>query len=657
MLGFADERGGRVAILGCDRGGEFMSNNFTEYLKNSGTICHLTVHDSPASNGAVEQANQTHLDGARAMMEVAKLPKNLWAEAISHHVWICNWVPTRAISDSKTPFEMGTGVKPDLSTVYSWGCKVWVKRVDSGKLEPRAEECRFMGVDSESKGYWIYWPGKNCVSVERDVYFNEREALEPDEVPIGGENSILTNLDPPQQSNNSQSSQTNSETSLPIENEPKESETPEKADNAPMTHLDSPETQAPTSATAPHMKPASTRRRNSLKGLPHFDDELFGRGKRPRIAISHADAGITDFVAQDGESGLLPVEQGGVEMDAEPVGMVLDSEHAMAISEDEPSLSEALSGDERTAWFDAIDVELTQMEKVNAWIPVTPPQEANIIPSCYIFRCKRNDTGSIVHYKARLVVKGFKQKFGIDYVETFAPTVRAPTLRILLSFAAQKNATIHQCDVKNAYLNSRLQDDVSIYSKLPPKYKLFCELPPDLKDKTNVVCKWFVLVYGSKQGAHDWYAEVKRFFTDISYSILAADEAVFYKFDGNNYTIVAAATDDFTVIADSSETANLLIQKQLMECFEILDLGPINWLLGLSITRNISAHTISLGQQAYIEQILNWFGLEDSRKAVTPMEVGIDLSPDSSHVSAISLTPLEKTKYCEMIDTPPTFKP
>ena len=89
-------------------------------------------------------------------------------------------------------------------------------------------------------------------------------------------------------------------------------------------------------------------------------------------------------------------------------------------------------------------------------------------------------------------MKGFKQKFGIDYVEIFAPTVRAPTLHILLSFAAQKNAAIHQCDVKNAYLNSRLQDDVSIYSELPPKYKLFCELPPDLKDKMNVVCKWFV---------------------------------------------------------------------------------------------------------------------------------------------------------------------
>ena len=110
-------------------------------------------------------------------------------------------------------------------------------------------------------------------------------------------------------------------------------------------------------------------------------------------------------------------------------------------------------------------------------------------------------------------------------------------------------------------------------------------------------------LYGSKQGAHDWYAKVKKIFTDLGYMISLADEAIFYKMDGSKYIFVAAATDDFTVIADSAESANLLIQKQLMERFEILDLGPINWLLGVSITRDIAAHTILLGQQAYIEQI------------------------------------------------------
>jgi Reverse transcriptase (RNA-dependent DNA polymerase) len=259
-------------------------------------------------------------------------------------------------------------------------------------------------------------------------------------------------------------------------------------------------------------------------------------------------------------------------------------EQAMAISEDELSLTEVLGSDERSAWSNVIDVELTQMEKVNTWIPISSPRDANIIPSCYVFCRKCNKTGSIVCYKACLVIKGFKQQFGVNYIETFAPTVCTPTLRILLSFAAQKGAAVHHCDVKNAYLNSRLQDNIFLYFELPPKYKQFHELPLEFKDKPNVVCKWLVSVYGSKQGAHDWYTEVKKFFTDLGYSVSVADKAVFYKIDGDKYMIIAAAMDDFTVIMDSINATNNLIQKQLPKCFEISDLGPINWLLGVSIT-------------------------------------------------------------------------
>ena len=142
-------------------------------------------------------------------------------------------------------------------------------------------------------------------------------------------------------------------------------------------------------------------------------------------------------------------------------------------------------------------------------------------------------------------------------------------------------------------------------------------------------CDILVSVYGSKQGANNWYLEVKDFFTGIGYSVSIADEAVFYKIEDDKFTFVAAATDDFTVIADSADTANFLIQKQMTQRFEISDLGPINWLLGVSITRDFSNHTISLGQQTYIEQIVRRFDLEDARKATTPMEVGINLSPDS----------------------------
>jgi hypothetical protein len=180
-----------------------MLKEFTKHLENARTVCHLTVHDSPASNGAAEQANCTHIDGAQAMMEAVGLSKHLWAEAVHHHVWIQNRVPMCALPEMRTPYKIGTGEKLDLSAVCPWGCKAWVKRLGVGKLKPKAKEYHFVGIDNESKGYRIYWPEKNCVSVERNVYFNESEVLEPEDAPIEGEHNIWlpTNLGNHQPSN------------------------------------------------------------------------------------------------------------------------------------------------------------------------------------------------------------------------------------------------------------------------------------------------------------------------------------------------------------------------------------------------------------------------------------------------------------------------
>jgi hypothetical protein len=118
------------------------------------------------------------------------------------------------------------------------------------------------------------------------------------------------------------------------------------------------------------------------------------------------------------------LEPGGVELDMSEEKWFHEAmEVAMAASEDEPTLSEALNGDERSEWSDAIDAELTQMEKVNTWVPIIPPPNANIIPSCYVFRRKCDAAGNVSRHKAHLVVKGFRQQFGVGYVETFTPTV------------------------------------------------------------------------------------------------------------------------------------------------------------------------------------------------------------------------------------------
>ena len=125
---------------------------------------------------------------------------------------------------------------------------------------------------------------------------------------------------------------------------------------------------------------------------------------------------------------------------------------------------------------------------------------------------------------------------------------------------------------------------------------------------------------------------------------------MFYKVDGERFLVLAAAMDDFTIITNS----HVLLTKtkaQLNHHFKLIDLGNINWLLGISVTHNLENKTIALGQQAYIEQILACFRLSNTCLDVTPMEPGADYHPNSPGVLPTLLTPTEKMMYCEMISS------
>jgi hypothetical protein len=627
------QRNAVIKILGTDRGGEFMSNAFVEHLELQGTVRHLTVHDSPQSNGASERANRTHVELARAMLTAANLPRSLWAEAVRHSFWLRNRAPTQALKRQKTPHEMATGDKPDLSNLQPFGADVWVKRLNVGKLEPQAMKARFVGYDDESKGYRIFWPRKNKVSIERDVYFEQTNADPPTIPQIEGETATFDD-------------QQNRQTPLC----PKAQNTPEIEKR---TTSDPPTASIPTSNetdTIANDPAPQTTQRIRCDGLIEPEPNT-GRGFRQRPGMRpgfYKQLTSTRTISKRAEIQQDP-EPGGEETHysdptEEFAGVI---EWVLATIHGEPeTLEEALRSDESHNWSAAVENELDQIEKLNTWEIVEAPPDANILKNRYVFRLKRDQTGEVAKHKARLVVKGYSQIRGLDYVDTYAPVIKLTTLRVLLTLAALNGSVIYQADVKNAYLNAEL--DEVLYMALPPHYEKFRNLPKAPPGK-RLVCKLLKGLYGTKQGGRQWYLKLRRKFIDLGYSVCSADEAVFIKIvNPLKYTIVGAAVDDFTIIADSDRSANL-IQDQLEEDFELARLGKINWLLGIHIVRDHDTHTISLSQKAYIDQILDRFGLSNASPVVTPMEPGVDLSVDSPAVSPQLLNESEKSRYREAI--------
>ena len=142
----------KVKHLRSDRGGEYLSAEFTKYLKSKGTERRVTMHDTPEHNGVAERLNQTLVERVRAMMHASGMPKSLWGEAVMHVTWVKNCTSTRRLG-KKTPYEMLYQKKPNLENIPVWGCRVKVHDTSCTKLDMRARDGHWVGFDPESDGH------------------------------------------------------------------------------------------------------------------------------------------------------------------------------------------------------------------------------------------------------------------------------------------------------------------------------------------------------------------------------------------------------------------------------------------------------------------------------------------------------------------------
>jgi hypothetical protein len=142
----------RIKFSRSNRGGEFLSKQIIEHQNGKGTLRELTVHDSPPQNGVSECGMRTRTELVRALLIASGLPQFLWEEAMKHVEWIKERTPHAAL-DGKTPYKMKHEKKPYLGSIHEFGTAAYIKDLKAGKLDAHAQLRRFVGYDSESKGY------------------------------------------------------------------------------------------------------------------------------------------------------------------------------------------------------------------------------------------------------------------------------------------------------------------------------------------------------------------------------------------------------------------------------------------------------------------------------------------------------------------------
>ncbi|KAH9671118.1 hypothetical protein KPL70_017229 [Citrus sinensis] len=288
-------------------------------------------------------------------------------------------------------------------------------------------------------------------------------------------------------------------------------------------------------------------------------------------------------------------------------------EHAAFISQIEPKSFADAENDE--SWIMAMQKELNQFERNNVWELVPNPEHQSIIGTKWVFRNKMDETGAVVRNKARLVAQGYNQEEGIDFDETFAPVARLESIRMLLAYVCHKDFILYQMDVKSAFLNGYIMEEV--YVKQPPGFE-----NEKFSDHVYKLCK---ALYGLKQAPRAWYDRLKNFLLDNDFSMGKADTTLFVKHKNQDILIVQIYIDD--IIFGST---NELLCKDFLSCmsqeFEMSMMGELKYFLGLQIKQNEEG--IFINQAKYVKDLLKRFGYDNGTAKSTLMSTTIKLDKD-----------------------------
>ena len=533
----------RVKIFRCDNGGEYVSNNIREWALDQGIQFQYTTRYRPEENGVAERWNATLLDMVRCLIIQGNFPKVWWNELVHTATYIRNRCITT--TTGKTPFEVWHGSTPDLSNMRVIGCKV-VYHIPTklrSKLEDKGSVGVLIGYDEfNTQSYKVLDLATQTIVRSSDLIFFE------DQFPLKIKESELNpmtieSLVTPNSHHEESESETESNNGN-LENDGEETKTEELQFQDSSNRGESP----------------------TVGGVL--------RSTRSRIPTNRY--GIDEYVQQFA---------------------------GLTTEEDIPqSYEEAIKSKESTHWQKAMKEEYESLIANNTWVLTNLPEGKPAIKSRWVYTKKYNSDGSLERYKARFVAKGFSQIKGINYEEVFSPTASLVLFRFILIMALKNNWKVKQGDVKTAFLESKLDEE--IYIELPKGFN---------KGNDGQVGRLLKAIYGLKQASKQWYQYIKKILLTMEFKQSVSEPCIFFK----SKIIILVYVDDILSIGES----NNLLSQFFNDVSKHVSIkwGDAKWFLGFNI--NINDNTIHLDQRSYITKIIKRFNMDQAKTARTPIEV------------------------------------
>ncbi|GJW02320.1 retrovirus-related pol polyprotein from transposon TNT 1-94 [Tanacetum coccineum] len=288
------------------------------------------------------------------------------------------------------------------------------------------------------------------------------------------------------------------------------------------------------------------------------------------------------------------------------------------LSDMEPKkLIEAL---EEEGWIIAMQEEPNQFERNKVWTLVPKPHGKTIIRTKWIWKNKMDENGIVIKNKARLVAQGYNQQEGIDYEETFAPVARLEAIKKFLAYAAYMGFMVYQMDVKSAFLNRKISEEV--YVQQPPGF--------ESNEYPNHVCKLDKALYGLKQAPRAWYKTLLKFIIQPKFVRGTIDNTLFTYKTKSDVIIVQLYVDDI-IFGSTSFKLSKQFGKLMTKKYEMSMMGEITYFLGFQIKQDFKG--ISICQEKYVKDLLKKYDLAECASMKCPMLPPNKLGPNESGVS------------------------
>lgn len=571
FLAEAKKVGRNIQTILCDNGGEFNNQRVKETLQKEGIKLRLVCPYTPEQNGCAERENRTVVEAARAMMHAHKqLPEQLWGELVCTAVYILNRTGPTSV-EGKVPFELWFGKKASIKHLRIIGstCYAHVPKQTRKKLQKKAVKGYLIGYDEDGYRIWVTEGKKSRLIRSRDVIFDEKPVASVED---------NTNVEAQETTANS-NEYTVSLDRIPVVS----TELQIESNNESEAH--------------------NSNESIELRGEENEIEDL--RHEVLQDNLDTIEEPIDEFFDTDEVESVPRYNL----RDRSTLHMPSKFEdYAMAVFNNyipEPlCYQEATTSDNKDKWLEAMKSELSSLHENNTWTLQELPKGRKAIPVKWVYKVKRNPDGTVDRFKARLVVKGYRQKKGMDFEETFSPVARMATIRALISIAASERMHLTQFDVTTAFLNGHLEEEIYI------------KQPEGFEDGTNKVCKLMKSLYGLKQAPRCWNIRFHEILIELNFAQCTSDPCLYTKKVGDKKILLTLFVDDGLVAASDENLADEFISN-LREKLKITT-KPANFYLGMEIMQ--TEGSIILKQEAYTRKLLERFGMAECNPITTPID-------------------------------------